>query len=323
METAQRRLDPVLDPSNVSSPKGPILFHQPSGHLPNDHFSPVPRYLLRAFDEEEVGRTNESVVASMKSFGSHGPSQVDILARPVEPAATMLSRHRMDCFGGDEFDSRDNLMTWSSSLLFVIQYTIWRCQRRGVDPAGARILAVDTPVPDRPVRPRHGAGARLPRRPRPARRRPEHLRHSASTCRRAPCGTRAARASQLVRAGLYDLYAELEAKLDWFPRPWPWKWTQRIDELRAAWSVEQATPARDIPPTLRMARLFESTTRWTSHWCWGALEPESSAGTFRSFRQSITSNRASQAQSQTDRFTPDEVQRYVEVIETTSFRAGG
>jgi hypothetical protein len=56
--------------------------------------------------------------------GSKKRSRTDILALKEEKAATLLHAHlTKSCFGGED---SDNLMSWTSSLLFAIQYAIWR-----------------------------------------------------------------------------------------------------------------------------------------------------------------------------------------------------
>ena len=124
-------------------PNGPTLFYPPTSRLPQRHFGDVPRYLFRAFDQASSGQSDENVVASMESISATSwHSKVDLLSRTKEEATKMLHRHlTKSCFGGE---GDDNLMSWSSSLLFVIQYAIWRCHHRHCGQDEVKICTVDT-----------------------------------------------------------------------------------------------------------------------------------------------------------------------------------
>ncbi|KAK5655657.1 hypothetical protein OQA88_5590 [Cercophora sp. LCS_1] len=123
---------------------GPTLFYPPAGRLPECRLTDVPRYLFRAFDQGSSGLTDSDVVASIKSIFTPAPrGRVDLLSRPEEEAAKMLYGHlTKPCFRSGE--TQDNLMSWSSSLLFVVQYAIWRCHQRHRAPHEVKICAVDT-----------------------------------------------------------------------------------------------------------------------------------------------------------------------------------
>jgi hypothetical protein len=69
-------------------------------------------------------------------------SKTDLLSLEPEEASRRLYAHLIKrCSEGD---GSDNLMSWSSSLLFVIQYAIWRSSRINCSPADIKICAVDT-----------------------------------------------------------------------------------------------------------------------------------------------------------------------------------
>ncbi|KAL3471186.1 hypothetical protein BJX99DRAFT_238064 [Aspergillus californicus] len=69
-------------------------------------------------------------------------SRVDIFSRPEGEATQMLYRHLNNLsFGGEH---TDNLMSWSSSLLFMITFAKWRCSQRCRDPSEVQICMVDT-----------------------------------------------------------------------------------------------------------------------------------------------------------------------------------
>ena len=72
--------------------------------------------------------------------------QTDILSLKPKEASKRLHAHLTkslfeDCF---ERHNCDNFMSWSSSLLFVIQYAILRSSFRGKSPEDIKICAVDT-----------------------------------------------------------------------------------------------------------------------------------------------------------------------------------
>jgi hypothetical protein len=122
---------------------GLTLFYPPATHLSQCHLTEVPRYLFRAFDQASSGRSDEDVVASVESISEESNSRVDILSKSTEVATSMLYGHLNKlCFG--DGDNSHNLMSWSSSLLFVIQYAVWRCYHRGCGEDEVKICAVDT-----------------------------------------------------------------------------------------------------------------------------------------------------------------------------------
>jgi len=107
-------------------PDGPTLFYPPASRRPECHLADVPRYLFRAFDHRSSGRNDHNVVASMESISvASWRSRVDLLSKTEKEATGMLHRHlNKSCF---EDEAADNLISWSSSLLFVIQCAVWRC----------------------------------------------------------------------------------------------------------------------------------------------------------------------------------------------------
>jgi len=124
-------------------PAGPTLFcpspYSSAGAL---KLEAVPRYLFRTFDRYSSGQNDESVMASAASIaGSQGSSRIDILELDRHTATKVLHMH----LSGDVFTEGppDNLMSWTSSLLFAIQYAIYK-RKFGRRLADIRICAVDT-----------------------------------------------------------------------------------------------------------------------------------------------------------------------------------
>jgi hypothetical protein len=123
-------------------PDGPTLF-VPTGTLCCHDLPQASRYLFRAFDSDSSGLSNDTVVASAASIRSDlEADHFNILSLGKRDASQRMHEHlNKRPFGGS---GSDNLMSWSNSLLFVIQYAIWRSQQRGWVPAEIHICAVDT-----------------------------------------------------------------------------------------------------------------------------------------------------------------------------------
>ena len=127
-------------------PNGPTLFYPPASYevkLQMIATTDIPQYLFRTFDRWSSGRNDDNIVASIASITeSLEESRKDLLSLPKHEAADMLHTHlTKKCSGGQ---ASDNLMSWTSSLLFAIQYAIWRRSQFGCHPADIKICAVDT-----------------------------------------------------------------------------------------------------------------------------------------------------------------------------------
>ncbi|CAI6035080.1 unnamed protein product [Clonostachys chloroleuca] len=130
---------------------GPTLFYPPASRHPGCQLADVPRYLFRAFDIESSCTLNGGIVASMETKYPHAGSwrdRIDLLSLQDDEAASMLFKHLRNIdFRAEE---SDNLVSWSSSLLFTIQCAIWRCygrrpcKDRWQTPYEVKICAVDT-----------------------------------------------------------------------------------------------------------------------------------------------------------------------------------
>jgi hypothetical protein len=174
----------------------------------------------------------------------------------------MLHKHlTKSCFDWNkEEEDVDNLMSWSSSLLFVIQYAIWRYHKRHSTPAGVEICMVDT------TKFPHGQFARDMSLIRAYHEAPEldteiqqffdfrlknkyydngeylsqGLLHHTGRSVVVPL-------SQLIDAGLYDLYPEFADSAE------TGSWTKRVGALRSEWSREHTTTERDIQRASKIA----------------------------------------------------------------------
>ncbi|PYH65527.1 uncharacterized protein BO88DRAFT_471416 [Aspergillus vadensis CBS 113365] len=234
------------------------LFYPPASRLPNCHLAEVPRYLFRAFDKESSGRSDHHVVASAESISAESDrSRTDLLSRPPKESTRMLYKHLKWLRAEDT----DNLMSWSGSLLYVIQYAIWRCNKHCRDPAEVYICIVDTRKFPR------GQFARDKSLLRAYRDAPE-IDQSMQSFFAFRLGYpyydngeylsqgvlhHAGRSSvvslkQLIQAGLYDIYPEFK---DASARK---LWAKRAGFLRSAWSDERTTTQLDIQYAVNVAR---------------------------------------------------------------------
>jgi hypothetical protein len=264
-----------------NAPNGPTLFYPPLSLHRESFDLDVPRYLFRTFDAVSSGRNDENVVASIVNRnGAQESNRTDILSREKQDGAEMLYMHlKKNCFGGA---GQDNLMSWTSSLLYAIQYAVWRAHIRGRHPSEISICAIDTSkfplgqfVRDIPLLEAYREAAeqlggslleffdfRL--------RTSDYyngeylsqgaVNHSGRSCMMS--------LERLIQAGLFQLYPEFD---DAEGRK---KWAKRVRELRHLWSTEQDTSEQEIQIALKVARD-----------CFAQLEPVHLASMLLSFKQ--------------------------------------
>lgn len=245
-----------------NSPGGPTLFCPPPSlatkFANNDT---VPPYLFRTFDTKSSGRNDGSVIASIASvLGSHESSRIDILTLPQARATDLLHEHlTKKCFSGDE---SDNLMSWTSSLLFAIQYAIWRSEIGQSSTANVKICVVDTRkfprgqfVQDICLLKAYHETARHMGDPardffnfrlgRDEYYNGEYLSQGAVHLKDRSCTVSL---NELIQAGLFQLYPDFAAAGSGR------QWTNRVRELRQNWSIEQRTTDQEIRHALCVAR---------------------------------------------------------------------
>ncbi|KAK5444219.1 hypothetical protein LTS15_010572 [Exophiala xenobiotica] len=242
-------------------PDGPTLFCPPARlHTPLSFLEDVPRYLFRTFDGASSGKNDSSVVASIASVLMPSKSRHDLLSMDEDRVTQLLYQHlNKSCFGGD---GSDNLMSWTSSLLFAIQYGIWRANIRGISLSDVKICAVDTSnfpkgqfVQDLCLLEAYRVAAQDADKDTREffRFRLEtddfyngeylsqgQVNHAGRSC--------VATLEHLLNSGLRQLYPEFED-----PRGAE-KWTKRVLELRRNWSSEQFTTDQEIELALEVAR---------------------------------------------------------------------
>ncbi|KAH7362175.1 hypothetical protein B0T11DRAFT_280321 [Plectosphaerella cucumerina] len=171
----------------------------------------------------------------------------------------MLLRHLNKPLFSSDNDS--NLKSWSSSLIFVIRYAVWRAAKRGVAASEVQICVVDTTkfppaqfvrdkwllraYKDLPMT-RHESDF-VDLRLNEAYNNGEFL----SQGRVDVTGRSAVFAlADLEGHGLSELYPELFA-----PPSQNGGWTKRVKTLRSEWSKLCLTPRKDIDNALRVADL--------------------------------------------------------------------
>jgi hypothetical protein len=99
-----------------------------------DCFESNPVFLFRVHAPETSGQTELTFVASTAA----GEGLKDVLQLPKSDAKSMIMRHLTRLKRGKD----DDLMSWASSPLFTIQYSLFRAIRS--DPSQVRIFIVDS-----------------------------------------------------------------------------------------------------------------------------------------------------------------------------------
>lgn len=245
-----------------NSPAGPTLFYPPAGFDTQSlDFDAVPQYLFRTFDKASSGTNNESVIASIAStIGTHESSRTDILTLERHRATELLYMHlTKSCFSGNK---SDNLMSWTSSLLFAVQYAVWRHRIGRCCPSDIKICAVDTRnfpqgqfAQDIWLLKAYQATAK--RLSNPIQKffylRLENENYYNGEYLSQGVLNHTDRSSvvsleHLIQAGLFELYPEFEDARG------SENWTNRVLELRQNWSAEQGTTEREIQLALRVGR---------------------------------------------------------------------
>ncbi|KAL7926295.1 hypothetical protein ACQKWADRAFT_282341 [Trichoderma austrokoningii] len=131
------------DSDRVSRPFAPL----PSDQLLNSSLDNIPTYLFRVSDHKSPGTTNPTKVCSL-AF-TNLPQRADLYGMKRERAACALRNHlQWGCTSIDSsIEHSCNLMSWTSSLLFALQYAFFRhnyWNKGNEDFSDTFILIVDT-----------------------------------------------------------------------------------------------------------------------------------------------------------------------------------
>jgi hypothetical protein len=239
-------------------PGGPTLF-VPTETLRSDGVPLTSRYLFRAFDSASSGLSNDTVVASTASMYSDlEVSQLNLLSIDKREATLRMLEHlEKPLFGGS---NSDNLMSWSNSLLFVLQYAIWRSEQRRWYPNEVQICAIDTSRFPKGQFARdmwlinkcHDASwsqdpleSLVGLRRRRGYYNGEHLSQGTVNHKGRSC---VVSLQDLIDAGLCELCPELD---DLEGRK---GWTNRVLSLRSMWSTTSSTTQEDIRLAMQLAK---------------------------------------------------------------------
>lgn len=131
--------------ANLNLEANHLLFRPPSDMAwLHDSLRDIPQYLFRLSTPESDGTTNSIWVESYSVVKKRPGRQQDYFARADRAqAADEINRHLWW-----KPKNNDNLVSWTSSLLFVLQYAAYRNARAGDEdltcPANIHICVVDT-----------------------------------------------------------------------------------------------------------------------------------------------------------------------------------
>jgi len=106
-------------------------------------YGPQDRYLFRLSNKHSRPSTNTTWVKSRDAQRLKPNCDRDIFAKdPRSDAAEALRRHLLNEVGPQEED--DNFVSWSSSLLTILQHACWTSRLAGCNAADTFICVVDT-----------------------------------------------------------------------------------------------------------------------------------------------------------------------------------
>lgn len=109
--------------------------------------NPIPRFLFRTCTPRSDGFTNETVASSRDAASELRESDEDIFATSKLHETAQLVADHLWWTRDQEDERRDNLVSWSSSMLFLIRYMFYRRHYDSADesPLGdITLLIVDT-----------------------------------------------------------------------------------------------------------------------------------------------------------------------------------
>ncbi len=144
-------LEPVK--THFALPFDPNPHHRQ--HTPLFNYNFTPRYLYRLAAPQTAGSTTTSTV--VPPTVTH---QTDIFHLPIQKAATLLLNHLLWERG---YENGYNLMSWTSSLLFALQYALYRHWKDGDDLNQIQLIILDTTLFPRNLHAGHGNNALIRR----------------------------------------------------------------------------------------------------------------------------------------------------------------
>ena len=143
LESEDATVNPLEESSVRGSSHPEVLLFSPNSSQQSilKSFDNIPKYLFRLSAPSTVGKTTTVEVTS--PAWRRGKNKEDLFSLPPEESATRLNAHlRWD----SHHERQCNLMSWSSSLLFLLQYGLYRHKNDFDNPSYSDIhlLVIDT-----------------------------------------------------------------------------------------------------------------------------------------------------------------------------------
>ncbi|KAL9020640.1 MAG: hypothetical protein Q9185_002088 [Variospora sp. 1 TL-2023] len=118
-----------------------LLFNPPDNNSSlKEAFDNIPRYLFHVTTPKSDGTTNRTWVKSKDAKRGDPNSSTDVFARDSTSVANMLNRHLRWC----KRNNVDNFVSWTSSLLFALQYIFYRRTLDSLDIQDIYLCIIDT-----------------------------------------------------------------------------------------------------------------------------------------------------------------------------------
>ena len=106
-----------------------------------------PRFLFRTFDHKSSGHSDDRVIASPAAKFGLPHRAKDIFSLDSEVAISIVDKHLNPWLRKNSTDSDpyhdDNFMSWTTSLLYAVQYAYYRRSRYGCSLDQIKICVVD------------------------------------------------------------------------------------------------------------------------------------------------------------------------------------
>jgi hypothetical protein len=243
-------------------PGGPTIFVPPKGRFRADAEGDPP-YLFRTYDSQSWGLNSADTIASV-GHQTYGPAngKIDIFSMKEEQASGMLYKHlKMDGISTTD----DNLVSWSSSLMSVIQRANYRfCKYKAKDIVICALNTSKFPekqfIRDMRLLERIGGGGeyqgfRTFRLNSPSYNdafdNGEYLSQGRLDLQDRSC-TLSWRG--LKEAGLWDLYPEFDIDIVEPDAPVRKQWKKYIELLHKKWSEEYTTTKNELKVAINIAK---------------------------------------------------------------------
>ncbi|KAG5811715.1 hypothetical protein H9Q74_013479 [Fusarium xylarioides] len=256
--------------SLCNCPGGPTLFQPHQYSVSEESVTKPPKrmplYLFRTYDKYSMGLNTDKVIASLLSQRDEASRhKVDILSMDRQEASEML-HHHLNKGRFSTFETR-NIVSWSSSLMFVIQYANYRFCNPGFGPPGEiHICALDTSKFPRGQFARDKwllnwfSSARFSdeemrfrnlRFNRPEFNNGEYLSQGKLDIEGRSCTLSV---QGLVNAGLWDLYPDFNVDDAEATDPVRKDWAKYVEYLRQEWLVTRTTTQAEVRCALNIAQ---------------------------------------------------------------------